>query len=335
MDFRTAIKPLEQKGLLSHDESIMMFGSCFSDNIGRKLYDAMFDVDVNPFGTTFNPSSIYDNINYLLSGEKVCDDDLFMYNGVWNNFRYHSRFSGVKKEEVKNTMNIRLESARNNLAKSGMIFLTFGTAWYYTHLLNDTVVNNCHKIPQCEFDKRILCVEDIVADYCLLVSKLVRLNNDVKIVFTVSPVRHISDGLSENQLSKSILRVSVSEIIKKFPDSCIYFPAYEIMMDDLRDYRFYEADMVHPSETAIGYIWEVFCNSFMNEGTLNMVRKCTKLSKRLYHIPITDNEEVIGQFKKETESALYLLGKGHPYLEKIIKQRIKNELFCSRNNRDT
>lgn len=322
MDFRTAIKPIEQKGFLSHDEVMMMFGSCFSDNIGRKLYDAMFEVDINPFGTTFNPSSIYDNIRYLLSGAKVSDDNLFMNNGVWNNFRYHSRFSGIKKEEVMDTMNSRLESSYINLMKSKVIFLTFGTAYYYVFLQDDKIVNNCHKLPQYDFEKRILSVERIVADYCSLINDLKQLNPDMKIVFTVSPIRHISDGLAGNQLSKSILRVAVSEIIKKNPDNCIYFPAYEIMMDDLRDYRFYAADMLHPNDTAIDYIWEVFCDSFMNAGTQDMVKRCTKLSRRLYHRPMTDNKEVIGQFNKETEAALYTLVKEYPYLEKIIKRRI-------------
>lgn len=322
MDFRTAIKPLEQKGFLSHDEVIMMFGSCFSDNIGRKLYDAMFEVDINPFGTTFNPSSIYDNIRYLLSGAKVCEEDLFENNGVWNNFRYHSRFSGMKKEEVMDMMNGRLESSYNNITKSSVVFLTFGTAYHYVYLSDGRIVNNCHKLPQYDFEKRILPVESIVADYCALINDMKQLNPDIKIVFTVSPIRHISDGLAENQLSKSILRLAVSEIIKKIPENCIYFPAYEIMMDDLRDYRFYAADMVHPSDTAIDYIWEVFCESFMNTWTLDMVKKCTKLSKRLYHRPMTDNKEAIGQFNKETEAALYALVKEHPYLEKIIKRRI-------------
>lgn len=322
MDFRTAIKPLEQKGFLSHDGSMIMFGSCFSDNIGRKLYDAMFQVDINPFGTTFNPSSIYDNIKYLLSRTKVSDDNLFVHNGVWNNFRYHSRFSGTEKEEVKDVMNARLESAYDNLTKSKSVFMTFGTAYYYVYLRDEKVVNNCHKLPQYDFEKRILSVESIVADYSSLIVELKQLNPDIKIVFTVSPIRHISDGLAENQLSKSILRVAVSEIIKKYPDNCIYFPAYEIMMDDLRDYRFYASDMVHPSDTAIDYIWEVFCESFMTSGTLDIVKRCIKLSKRLYHRPMTNNKEVIDGFNKETETVLYALMKEYPYLEKIIKRRI-------------
>lgn len=292
-----------------------MFGSCFSDNIGNKLKEAMFNVDINPYGTTFNPASINISINRILSNISISKTDLFEQNGVWNSYYYHSRFSGIDIDSVTGNMNSRMCSAYNNLKSAKTLILTFGTAYVYTHTSLGIVVNNCHKVHSKEFIRTKIDVENIVDWYNKTIIRILKLNPTLKIIFTVSPIRHLSDGLAVNQLSKSILRIAINRIIELFPDSCSYFPAYEIMMDDLRDYRFYATDMIHPSDVAIDYIWDIFQQSYLTQQDIEIACKCCKISKRLTHRPMTENQDLISNFNAETNRLVEQLIKEYPYIK--------------------
>ena len=253
MDFRTTIKidPLSEP--IKHSDKLMLIGSCFSDSIGARFTAAMMAASVNPLGTLYNPMSIATAVERITRCRLVQPEELFEANGVWNCFDFHSAFSSATAEGALQRMNSAITAAHEHLKGCKYVFLTLGTA--ITYSLNGVVVGNCHKLPAAQFERRMCTVGEVTDALEAAVKMLREVNMAVKVIFTVSPIRHIADGLSANSLSKSTLRVAVGEITAQMPD-CLYFPSYEIVIDDLRDYRFYAADMLHPSEVAVNYIWE-------------------------------------------------------------------------------
>lgn len=315
MEFRTVINDIEERGKILHSHRIMMLGSCFSDNIGGKLHTALMNVDVNPFGTVYNPASILDELVRIAGGAEISGDELFHANGVWNHFGFHSQFSRFSREDALTAMNERLTGAHIHLSKCDVVIITLGTAMVYEH--EGKVVSNCHKLPSREFVRRMLGVGEVVKCLREICDVVHSVSPQAKVIFTVSPIRHVADGLELNQLSKSILRVAVGEMVSERPDCCGYFPAYEIMMDDLRDYRFYAGDMVHPSDVAVEYIWNCFKASYFDDRTAQTVARCERLSKRMAHRHMTDNREVIERFRNETAEAVRVLVAEYPYLENL------------------
>lgn len=320
MDFRTTISPLSHQGMVKHSDGLMLMGSCFADSIGNKLLSALFKADVNPFGTTFNPFSISRSLERIIDGRIFESNELFRRNGIWNSFMHHSSFSRSDEKEALSGMNSRLQIAHDNLAKAKTLILTWGTSYIFMHNVNGSVVNNCHKCPANEFVRVRISSKAIVKRYSTLIDQLINYNPDLKIILTVSPIRHLSDGLAENQLSKSILRVAASELEELYPEAVIYFPSYEALIDDLRDYRFYASDMVHASEVAENYIYQLFLNSFCDEQTLVAVNECTKFNKRLSHRHMTDNQELIKEFQEGTIKIFDTLKKKYSYLETRIPE---------------
>ncbi|MDD2962024.1 MAG: GSCFA domain-containing protein [Muribaculaceae bacterium] len=314
MNFRTEIEPLDSKGVIKHNCSIMMLGSCFTDNVGERLQRRLFDVDINPFGTTFNPLSIASNINRIIDGELYQETELFKYNEQWHSEMHHSSFSSVSSDEALRNINFRLAKAHSNIGNVSTLIITWGTAYVFTSTTSGRIVNNCHKQPAMEFERRLISIDEIVNTYTQLIERIIKVNSKVKIIFTVSPIRHIADGIAGNQLSKSVLRVASSILVERFKDTCIYFPSYEIMLDDLRDYRFYASDMLHPSELAIDYIYEKFSESFFDATTEEAAHQCSKLYKRLSHRFMTDDAEQINTFKNSTRVLYNILCDKYPYL---------------------
>lgn len=315
MEFRTKIKNVEARGSILHSHRIMMLGSCFSDNIGGRLQSALMRVDVNPFGTVYNPASILSEIGRISQGKEISADELFHANGMWNHFGFHSQFSRSSREEALTAMNERLMCAHKHLHECDVVMVTLGTSMVYEH--DGEVVSNCHKLPAREFRRRMLGVDEVKACLMKIIDVMQEASAQAKVIFTVSPIRHVSDGLEQNQMSKSILRVAVGETVARYPECCTYFPAYEIMMDDLRDYRFYSADMVHPSDVAVEYIWDSFKSTYFDEHTLQMVMRCERLSKRLAHRPMTDNREAIERFRLDTVEAVRTLVSEYPYIKTL------------------
>ena len=262
--FRTEIKQPKVEYAISHKNSILLMGSCFAENIGQKLSGYKFATHINPFGILFNPLSISQSLNILTDNFLFEESDLLLHKNEWISFSHHGRFSHSDKKECLKNINEKLLESRAFLQKADLLILTLGTAVSYRYKGN--IVANCHKIPQKEFQKQILSVGDIVSALGNSIEKIKFVNKDLRILFTVSPIRYIKNDMTENALSKAQLLVATHELLSGIENSD-YFPAYEIMMDDLRDYRFYNQDMLHPSPLAIDYIWNKFSHRFFDKET--------------------------------------------------------------------
>ncbi|MBR5085657.1 MAG: GSCFA domain-containing protein [Muribaculaceae bacterium] len=315
MEFRTTIHPREGDNFMRHSDKIMLMGSCFSDNIGARLKDAMVDVVVNPFGTIFNPLSIASSVHKLMDCEVVAGMDLFLANGVWNCYDFHSRFSMANKEAALERMNNSITVAHNHLRQCKTLVLTLGTAVVYRRRDTGQVVNNCHKVPQHEFTRRLASVDECTEALNAVMARLHEFNPELRVLFTVSPIRHIADGLEMNSLSKAVLRVAINNVVRANKEWAGYFPAYEIVIDDLRDYRFYTADMVHPSDVAIEYIWQTFQATYFDDRSTQAIARCERVSKRLKHRPMSNNPDVVARFNADTEAVIANLKKEYPYLK--------------------
>lgn len=283
--FRTTFTVKESDQKIDYNSSILLAGSCFTENIGKKLQFYKFNTHINPFGIIFNPISLAESLRKLIRKELFTQKDLYFYNNKWLSFWHHGAFSGNTAEETLEVINKGILEGHDFISNADFLFMTFGTAWVYELRSNQQIVANCHKIPQQEFKKRLLEVDEIVNDFSGLFNELQQLNNKLQICFTLSPVRHWRDGAVENQLSKSILHIAIQKIISQHKNYS-YFPAYEIVMDDLRDYRFYEADMIHPNQQAVEYIWEKFKLVYINEDSFTLMEQLGKLKMAMQHRPL-------------------------------------------------
>lgn len=299
---------------MRHSDKMMLIGSCFSDNIGAKLRDAMMQVEVNPFGTVFNPLSIAGAINKIIDNETIAGVELFMNNGVWNCYDFHSRFSMASKDAALERMNRSISTAHEHLAQCKSLVITLGTAVVYRRRDTGEVVSNCHKVPQHEFTRRLASVDEITGALNATVERLHEFNPELRIIFTVSPIRHIADGLEMNSLSKAVLRVAINNVVRSHKEWVSYFPAFEIVIDDLRDYRFYTADMVHPTDVAIEYIWQTFQATYFDDHSTQAIARCERVSKRLKHRPMSNNPEVVERFNADTQAVIANLKKEYPYI---------------------
>jgi len=289
-------------------------GSCFTENIGQKMTDLKYQVDINPFGILYNPVSVANGIRLLLQAKTFQQQDLIEHQGVWHSFYHHGRFSSTDAEEALKQMNDRLQFSSRFLRDAEFLLITFGTAWVYRYLKSDEIVSNCHKIPAKEFVREKLTVSEIVEIYRMLLDELWKVNPDLKIVFTLSPIRHWKDGAIENQRSKSTLLLAIEELVRLYEQNCIYFPSYEIVMDELRDYRFYATDMLHLNDVAMDFIWSRFQETMIETESRKTSLAVKKIMDAFQHRPIRKNSP---EFKKFIENSLkqtLKLEKEFPYL---------------------
>ncbi len=313
MNFRTIVEPKKSEIQISHRSQLLMMGSCFTENIGQKLQALKFNINVNPFGVLFNPLSVAKSLERLLSGELFTENELFYHNDSWHSFMHHSKYSSSDKDLCLKQINEQFTFSSNFIRKLDVLILTFGTAWTYYNSNNGEPVSNCHKLPSSNFEKKLLTVIDIVEVYKQIFSKLLEQNPGLKIVLTVSPVRHLGDGAHENQISKSILHLAVQELCNLgFAE---YFPAYEIVMDDLRDYRFYNADMAHPSNEAIEYIFEKFSNTYFSNETVKLNAEIENIVTATKHKPINPQTESYQKFRKNTLDKISSIQNQYPVLD--------------------
>jgi len=295
MEFRTKID-IQKFGFgISHNDKCLFIGSCFAENIGNKLASTKIPSSVNPTGILYNPISIRESILNSLSGKKYTADDVFLSGGTWNCFDFHSRFSNVDKDTCIESINSATETLKCQLETASVMFVTFGTAYIYELAETGKIVCNCHKQPEKCFNRRLLTVDEIVETWSDCIEKLMSANPRLRIVFTVSPIRHWRDGAHQNQISKSTLHLAINGLNAKFGNTS-YFPAYEIVMDELRDYRFYAADMVHPSETAVEYIWERFAETFFTEQTYAAIARIGKIIAAANHRPTNPKSDAYKAF---------------------------------------
>lgn len=287
MKFRTEIALPPYPFQITHSHRVMLIGSCFSDHIGQFFARSGFNTLSNPFGTLFNPASIALAIRLSLNPERFSDLFVDRYNDLWISFAHHGKFSHPDKEIFKSNIELQLKNTSDFIRKSDFLFITFGTAYYYLHVKKQITVSNCHKIPAAEFDKRRMEPREIEEAFVSLLEELHQVNPDIKLIFTVSPIRHLSDGFHENQLSKSILHLAIEKLVGL--NNRFYFPSYEILQDDLRDYRFYAKDLCHPSESAIEYIREKVSQAFFSPKTVEEIKRIEKENKRKEHVTLMIN----------------------------------------------
>lgn len=299
MNFHLNYNPAPSLTKISHNDKIMLIGSCFAENIGNKLKEHKFQTLVNPNGILFNPISIAEAVHsYIKPGKYELRHGV--NNGLHFSFDHHGSFSYTSKEVLEKEVKASVQNAHEFLKQAKYLIITLGSAYVYRQVLSGNVVANCHKLPQQNFMKDLLKVDDITSAYTTLINDLRNFNPGLKIIFTVSPVKYLRDGLIENNLSKSILIQSTHLLSAnhELPTrNCSYFPAYELVTDDLRDYRFYKEDMAHPNEQAINYIWEKFADTCFNEATKQTNEKISEITKAAAHRPIHETSEIHSKFK--------------------------------------
>lgn len=300
--------------LISYESKLLLIGSCFAENIGDKLDYFKFQNSVNPIGILFNPVAIENFITNAINNKQYTDSDIFPLNDKWHTFDGHSRLSNSSQEAILNDLNAAVRSSHEYLSRSTHIIITLGTAWVYRHIASDKIVANCHKVPQKEFSKELLAVENIVESIEAIVALIRELNSNASLLFTVSPVRHLKDGFIENNQSKAHLLSAVLEVIE--PRKNIhYFPAFDIMMDELRDYRFYAEDMVHPNQIAIDYIWEKFKYVWISTDAHATMNSIESIQKGLRHKPFDADSEQHQKFRASQLKKMEILQKEFPFMK--------------------
>jgi hypothetical protein len=322
--FRTEVQLPPAPVSINLTEKILTAGSCFSDAIGKALQENKFTVSINPFGTSYNPHAIHKALRYALHNQVVAEHTYLENNGVHANYDFHSKFSALNKNNLKQSLKDTIGATHYFLKDTGWIFITYGTAWVYER--NDTceIVSNCHQMPAAQFSKHLLSQKKVLESFHEFYQDLKTFNPNGKIILTVSPVRHIKDTLPLNSVSKAVLRLASQTLSETYPD-VFYFPAFEIMTDDLRDYRFYKPDMIHPSEEAEDYIWKKFAEYFFDKTTQDFIRQWTPLRQALHHKPFHVASPAHQRFLKSTLAQLEVL-QSKVNLEKEI-QFVKSQLL--------
>ena len=282
MKFRTEIQINPSLLRITQHSPVMLLGSCFVENIAEKMNQSGFEINVNPFGIVYNPESTANCLYDLFQKRIYTETDLFEYQDVFHSFAHHSRFSSKNKQEALQKINDSIISAADFLQKTEVLIVTFGTAMVYRLKSSGKIVSNCHKLPANQFQEERLTISQITAQWNEIISCLHRQNQKIQVIFTVSPIRHWKDGSHSNQLNKAILLLAINELIQSHPQ-CHYFPSYEILLDDLRDYRFYADDLIHPNSQAIAYIWEKLGDAYFDSAVKEQIAVYEREQKRLNH----------------------------------------------------
>lgn len=283
MDFRTKVSLDWQGERLNYSHSLIFFGSCFADEIGSLFKLNKFNAVLNPFGVLYNPLSIATAINRLLDETPYCEKDLIKSGNLYHSFAHHSTFSHTNQEYMLQNINSSMNECSAKIKNADYLFITFGTAWVYELKESGKIVSNCHKLPANCFIRRRASVKELTENFSDVINRLLAINGNIKIVLTVSPIRHLKDGAHENSLSKSSLLLMCEELQSRFKDNVLYLPTYEIMLDELRDYRFYADDMAHPSKRAVEYIWERIENEVIAPEANYIIKEWRKIRQGINH----------------------------------------------------
>ncbi|PRX56063.1 GSCFA domain-containing protein [Flagellimonas meridianipacifica] len=309
MKLQTSVPLSKAQNPIDYASTVLLIGSCFSENIGNKFSYYKFQVAQNPFGILFHPLAIENLITRALNSEKYDASDIFEFQERWLTFDAHSSMARHSREDLINTLNNALLKTKTLLEKASHVVITLGTAWVYHHVGRDVVVANCHKVPQKEFEKKLLGIDEIVASLHRTIQLIHSKAKNAECILTISPVRHLKDGFVENQLSKAHLIAAIHQLQN---DKVTYFPSYEMVMDELRDYRFYDSDMVHPNKLAIDYIWERFKTVWISEKAYDVMDEVEAIQKGLSHKPFNSNSEAHKSFEKNLQVKIEYLQKNYP-----------------------
>jgi len=309
------ISPLKYK--IDSTKRGLSIGSCFAQRVALRLRRLYLSIAINPFGVLYNPQSVADTIERLVGGEPFTEADLCFDGELWHSFAHHGSFSSPSLKRTLNMINTALDDGAEMLRRADYVIITFGTAWVFRHICSGMTVANCHKFPASDFVRERLNVEQMVETFEYIFRTVL---SDKRVILSVSPIRHIKDGLAENSLSKAVLRVAAAELCERCPN-VEYFPAYEIMLDELRDYRFYKTDMLHPSEQAVDHIAERFMQAAVEHDTRELISKVEKIVTALEHRPMNPDTEAYARFRSEIETKIEELRKSHPEIvlpEKLL-----------------
>jgi hypothetical protein len=320
MQFRTQIPIPKSNFPIDYTSKMVSLGSCFVENIGEKFDYFKFKNTVNPFGIIFNPVSIEKIIRKSVTKTLFTEADIFFHNERWHSFDVHSDLSNSNKEILLQNLNQTIELSHHRLKEATHIVITLGTAWVYRNIESDAIVANCHKVPQKQFKKELLSVEAIKQSLENAIALITEINKDAKIIFTISPVRHLKDGFVENQVSKSHLITALYQVLAEtvgIPPLGVrgLFPSYEIMMDELRDYRFYAEDMIHPNQVAIDYIWQRFSQTWISETAHKTMEEIDNIQKSLAHRPFNPNSEQHQKFLENLNQKMTKLASQYPNIK--------------------
>ena len=300
-DFRTLIQlqDLDKPKPIQYSDNILTLGSCFAENIGKKLENLCYAQSLNPFGILYNPAAMAKSLKRLQMQQFFAHNDIFEEKGIWQSFMHHSKFGNENPNTTLNQINKAYEKGCLYFQKANYWILTLGTAWVYEHIERQEIVNNCHRQSAKNFKRFRLGVAQIVDAFMPIFEAAIHKNPNWQCIMTVSPIRHIKDTLHGNQLSKSTLLLAIDALQTAFPKNVFYFPAYEIMLDDLRDYRFYEADMLHPSAVAIDYIWSIFKSHYLAAPDEKLRHQIQQIQNAAQHRPFNINTPAHQQFVLE------------------------------------
>lgn len=314
MEFRTSIKIDSSPDKIGYTDPVMFIGSCFASSVGSKMMIGNMPVLINPAGTVYNPVSVCNTLDTIFMGKEFSINDLYLHNGNYVSFNHYTDFSSSDPDWLIDKMNKTAVEAIKFIEKAKYLFITFGTARIYRLVETGQIVSNCHKMPSDLFRHELLKADDIVKIWEKQLDRLQSLIPDLKVIFTISPVRHWKDGPHGNQVSKSTLFLAVEELLghKISPK---YFPSYELLMDDLRDYRFYDEDMLHPSPSAINYIWKAFSDCYLEKLTLEIWEEVAKIKKASNHRINSNSGILINDFANRMLNKIYSLEKKYPYLD--------------------
>ncbi len=317
MNFTTRIPIPESGAKIDYNSKIFLAGSCFVENIGAKFEYFQLQHLMNPFGILFHPLAIENLFRRIVENHRYSKEDIFFYNERWHCFEAHSNLSDGDRGQLLQKLNLAISTSRKFIESATHVIITPGTAWGYFHKKENRTVANCHKIPQREFDKKLQSPSAIENSFQKTIELIQAINPKVKFLFTVSPVRHLKDGFVENQRSKAHLITAIHNILENkdlMEARGLYFPSYEIMMDELRDYRFYNEDMLHPSTTAVNYIWQRFTDIHLTPETEPTMNQVDKVRKGLAHRPFNPESEEYRQFLEKLKKELKSLHKRYPYM---------------------
>ena len=317
MQFRTQIPLSKTNNPIDYNSKVLSFGSCFAENMADKFDYFKFQNETNPFGIIFNPVSIEKIIDRTVHEKWFAEKDVFFHNERWHSFDVHSDLSNSDRQELLETLNKAISETHKQLKEATHIIITYGTSWIYRNLESEQIVANCHKVPQKQFSKELLPVDAIEKSIQNTINLIQTFNPDINFIFTISPVRHIKDGFAENQLSKSHLFTALHQVLKTHNSKLItanYFPSYEIMMDELRDYRFYGEDMLHPNPVAIDYIWHKFSENYIAENAVSIMNEIEEIQKSLRHRSFNPESEQHQKFLAKLQQKINVLGEKLPHI---------------------
>lgn len=313
MSFFTEIPGSSIQNPISYDSKIISLGSCFAVNIAEKLSYFQFRNTSNPFGILFHPLAIEQLIDDAVSKKSYSEKDVFSHQDIWSSFEAHSELNQLDKASLISTLQNQSHGLRKDLLSATHLIITLGTAWVYEHKETHQTVANCHKLPQHLFEKRLLETDEIFNSLSRIVDTVRNINLQVQMIFTISPVRHIKDGFVENQRSKAHLIAGLHQHLIAFPKG-YYFPSYEIMMDELRDYRFYSPDMIHPNAVAIEHIWKRFCSSCIHESAFPIMKNVEVVQRMRNHRPFHYDSSEHKKFSASLAQKLSRLQSDFPFM---------------------